>query len=212
MTKRILALCIVLSCNLEPREAAVPLPFYNTADFTPKWILEEDESYSSIHKVAPFSFTNQLGESVNNSCVKGKIYVANFFFTSCPSICPKMTQNLKKLQEQFSVNDEVRLLSFSVMPEVDSIPVLSSFAELYGIDSRIWNLLTGKKEEIYKLAIKSYFADTNIGKPEGRSEFLHTENVLLIDKMGRIRGIYNGTLPIEVTRIIEDIKTLKELG
>lgn len=200
---------ICLSCKKEVKELS--LPFFNTADFTPEWIDEGSKAYKQIHSIDQFSFLNQDGDIVSNSDLEGSIYVADFFFTICPSICPKMTSNLATIQEAFKP-EEVKLLSFSVMPWADSVSILHNYAEVRGIDSKQWNLLTGETEEIYNLARRSFFAEKEIGLNKDTNEFLHTENFILVDQMGRIRGVYNGTLPLEMIRLKEDIKTLLEQG
>ena len=200
----------VFACSVEKSES-IPLPFYNTAEFTPEWIEEGTEAYNNIHRITDFTFTNQEGLSFGSSNLKGKIYVADFFFTICPSICPKMTSNLAKVLDAFEIND-IQLVSFSVMPWVDSVSILKEYADLKGIDQDQWNLLTGPKKEIYQLARQSYFAEKEIGLDKDSNEFLHTENFVLVDQKGRIRGVYNGTLGLEVNRLITDIKTLLELG
>lgn len=200
---------ILLSCSKE--ESELSLPFFNTADFTPEWIDNGSKDYDRIHTIDQFSFLNQDGNSVTNKDLEGSIYVADFFFTICPSICPKMTSNLATIQEDFKP-EEVKLLSFSVMPWADSVSVLHNYAEVRGIDSKQWNLLTGDTEEIYDLARKSFFAEKEIGLNKDSNEFLHTENFILVDQKGRIRGVYNGTLPLEMIRLKEDIKTLLKQG
>jgi protein SCO1/2 len=162
-----------------------------------------------IHTIAPFSFINQNGKTITNKNVEGRIYVANFFFTNCTSICPKMMNNLKKVQQAFSNNKDVLILSHSVLPETDSISRLAAYANKFGISSRQWWLLTGNKDQIYKLARKSYFADEEIGYNKNSTEFLHTENCILVDKKERIRGVYNGTLELEMNKLIEHIKILQ---
>lgn len=188
-----------------------PLPFFNSADFTPEWIDAKDDAYEQIHRIASFSLLDQNGQSISNKDLEGSIYVADFFFTICPSICPKMTSNLATVQEAFSP-EQVKLLSFSVMPWADSVSVLHNYAELRGIESQQWHLLTGGTEEIYNLARKSFFAEKKIGLSKTSDEFLHTENFILVDGKGRIRGVYNGTLPLEMIRLKDDIQTLLELG
>lgn len=205
----LISFCFVISCQ-QP-ETQTRLPFYNSADFTPEWIEKSDASYEQIHTIADFNFTNQEGKAVSNETLKGNIYVADFFFTICPSICPKMTSNLSRIQEGFS-GDKVKLVSYSVMPWADSVSVLKNYAEVKGIDNSQWHLLTGETEAIYDLARQSYFAEKEIGLDKSSDEFLHTENFILVDKMGRIRGVYNGTLGLEMTRLSQDIKTLLASG
>jgi protein SCO1/2 len=184
------------------------LPFFNDPDFTPEWISKTDKSYSSIHRIPPFSFTNQDGKITTEKTVSGKIYVADFFFTSCASICPKMTNNISVLQEAFKNNQDVLFLSHTVLPERDSVPVLKKYAVEKGVISGKWHLLTGRKEDIYRLAKKEYYAGDTIGYYQAGNEFLHTENFILLDRQRRIRGVYNGTLAVEIDRLKEDIQIL----
>lgn len=200
-----LILVALLSCGQAKKER---LPFYNTPDFTPQWLNAGDKAYISIHTIAPFSFTDQDGKTTSNKEVEGKIYVANFFFTTCTSICPKMMNNLKKIQEAFADNKEVLILSHSVMPERDSVQRLSDYANHFHIHSSQWHLLTGDKDAIYTMARQSYFADEETGYNKTSNEFLHTENCVLIDRKGRIRGVYNATLELEMEKLIDHIKLL----
>jgi len=200
----------VLSCQNKTSEET-PLPFFNSADFTPEWIEPGDDGYEQIHTIKQFSLSDQEGNTIDNKDLEGNIYVADFFFTICPSICPKMTSNLATIQVDFGP-EEVKMLSFSVMPWADSVPVLKEYAEVRDINSNQWHLLTGDTEEIYDLARKSFFAEKEIGLNKTSNEFLHTENFILVDGKGRIRGVYNGTLPLEMIRLKDDIKTLLKLG
>jgi protein SCO1/2 len=186
------------------------LPFINKPDFTPEWISKNDASYSAIHRIPAFSFTDQDGENITEKTIDGKIYVADFIFTKCASICPKMTANMKMLQDKFINDKDVMFLSHSVTPEMDSVPVLKKYAVARGVISGKWHLLTGNKDDIYRLAKKEYFAGDTIGYYQAGNEFLHTENFILLDKQRRIRGVYNGTLSLEMERLIEDIGELKK--
>ena len=199
-------LILLVSCKSKPTESS--LPFINKPDFTPEWIEKNDPAYSTIHRIPAFSFINQDGQSVTEKTVEGKIYVADFFFTRCGSICPVMTTNMALIQERFKNTDEVLLLSHSVTPEMDNVPVLKKYAGEKGVISGKWHLLTGKEEDIYSLAKKQYYAGDTIGYYQTGNEFLHTENFILIDKRRRIRGVYNGTLSLEAERLIDDINTL----
>ena len=191
------------------KTAILPLPFINQPDFTPEWISPSDSNYSTIHQIPNFSFTNQDNQTVTEKTVDGKIYVANFIFTRCGSICPKMTANMGILQKKFKEDKDVIFLSHSVTPEMDSVAALRRYANQKGIISGKWHLLTGNKDEIYRLAKQQYFAGDSLGYYQTGNEFLHTENFILVDKHRRIRGVYNGTLPIEMDRLIDDIGTLK---
>ena len=197
-----------LACTQQ--EEIVTLPFYNTPDFTPEWIYENDIKYNSIHQITEFEFTNQHGEAISNETFDGKIYVADFFFTTCPGICPEMTNNLLTIQEFFQSDKEIMILSHSVTPWVDSVARLEIYAELNGIDAKKWHLVTGDKDKIYEIARKYYFAEKSEGYDKSPEAFVHTENFLLIDYQRRIRGIYNGTLAVEMERLIADINTLKK--
>lgn len=199
---------ILVACKSKPE--ALSLPFINQPDFTPEWIEKSDKGYESIHRIPAFSFTNQNGEAVTEKTVEGKIYVADFIFTKCGSICPKMTANMGILQEKFKQDDDVLLLSHSVTPGIDSVPVLKKYAINKGVISGKWHLLTGNENDIYRLAKKEYYAGDTIGYYQTGNEFLHTENFILVDKHRRIRGVYNGTLALEMERLIEDIGTLKK--
>ena len=187
----------------------IQLPFYTEATWTPHWIAEDDERFENIHTIADFEFLNQKGERINNSSFGGKIYVTNFFFTICPSVCPKMTKNLDLIQERFAGDERVGILSHTVMPWVDSVATLNEYALRHEIDENIWHLVTGDKKDIYQMARASYFADEGFGKSVTTDEdFLHTENIMLVDQQRRLRGVYNGTLPLEMRRMIEDMETL----
>ena len=183
------------------------LPYYHTANFTPYWEGESKFSKDTLHTIAPFEFTNQDGNVVTGSNYKNKIYVADFFFTICPGICPTLTSNLKKVAEAFKENPDVMFLSYSVTPDIDSVAQLKKYAQKHNLPAS-WNLVTGDKEEIYTLARQSYFAEREIGFQNSTQEFLHTEHFILVDKEGHIRGIYNGTLELEAGRLIDDIQLL----
>ncbi|MFY0601863.1 MAG: SCO family protein [Cyclobacteriaceae bacterium] len=201
----------LFACSRQDKKKseAIDLPFYNTPDLSPEWINQDDNDYQSIHTIEPFAFVNQNSDTITNSTFENSIYVANFFFTICPGVCPRMNGNLKLVQDEFRKDDRVKILSHSVMPWVDTVAQLTRYAERNEIDNSIWHLVTGPKEDIYKLARESYFADEGFGKKLTTLEdFLHTEKLILIDEKRRIRGIYTGTLQLEVKRMIEDMKTL----
>jgi len=185
------------------------LPFFNAADFTPVWIAKSDPNYDSIHTIPVFSFVDQEGDTVTERTLEGKITVADFFFTICPGICPRLTKNMGTVQAAFTGDSTIVLLSHSVTPDIDSIARLKEYALSHQVQSRQWHLLTGNRKEIYTIARSGYFADEETGLKKGPDEFLHTENFILVDKQRRIRGVYNGTNPTEVERLIEDIKILQ---
>ena len=180
------------------------LPYYHTADFDPIW---NPNQLDTFHRIPTFSFCNQLGETVNNQRMYGHIYVCNFFFTRCGGVCPKMMRNMAFLQE--NTDESVYFLSHSVLPEQDSIAQLFTYAQNFSINHQRWSLLTGDKDEIYNIARRGYFAEKQLGVNKDSSEFLHTEHFMLIDQNGYIRGLYNGTLLLEMERILDDIHLLQ---
>ena len=188
---------------------AKSLPIYNPSDINPELVDTTVQYISKYHTIANFSFTNQNGKTITQKDYEGKIYVADFFFTSCKSICPKMTTNLVEVQKAFLDNPKVKLLSFSVMPDVDSVSVLKEYAKINGVIDSKWNLVTGDKKAIYAIARKSYVA-VKQGKPEELYDMVHTENFVLVDSKRRIRGFYDGTKKEEIQRLIEDINWLCE--
>ena len=197
-----------LGCKNNKAEQ-INLPYYNEATFSPQFLSNSAEIEKKIpHTIADFSFLNQDSVLINQHTVENKIHVANFIFTSCGSICPTMTKNLKLVSDAFKKNKEIVFLSYSVTPWIDKPHVLKKFKTNYGILTNNWHFLTGSKNEIYKLARQSYFAEEDIGFSKDNSEFLHTEHFVLVDKNKRIRGIYNGTLRLEMQQLIEDINTL----
>jgi len=200
-----------ISCNTANKQETT-LPFFNSAIFTPEWIASNDPAYKNIHTISTFRLTNQDGKKVTNDTYRDKIYVADFFFVSCPGICPILEKNMSLLQDKFLHDDDVQLLSHTVMPARDSVPVLKKYAIENEILSNKWNLVTGNKKEIYELARTSYFADEDFIKTQNEDAFIHTENFVLVDKKGRIRGVYNGTLKLEVKRLIRHIELLKKEG
>lgn len=185
----------------------VSLPFYNTPDFSPQFI--ED---SVTHYLPSINAQNQDGVWLNTDSLKGKIHVANFMFTKCGSICPNMTENLKVAADKFKVNNNILFLSYSVTPWSDSVSQLNTYKQENANGLNNWHFLTGEKSHIYELARKGYFAEENIGFTKDSTEFLHTEHIILVDPELRIRGIYNGTLPLEINLLIEDIETLQQEG
>ncbi|MDP5096481.1 MAG: SCO family protein [Flavobacterium sp.] len=168
------------------------LPIYSPRDINPELVDSTVQHIGNDHKIANFSFTNQNGKTITEKDYENKIYVADFFFTTCPTICPKMTDNMVWLQNQLKNYSEVKLLSFSVTPDIDTPEVLKEYALEKGVDDARWNLVTGDKSAIYYLARKSYLA-VKTGKPEELYDMVHTENFILIDKNKRIRGFYDGT-------------------
>jgi len=206
-------LILCFSCKKEKTIVSEnSLPFFNSALFTPEWIKVDDPKYQSIHTIPNFELINQEGEKIFNKDYDGKIYVADFFFVTCPGICPILEKNMSRLQNEFKTDGEVLLLSHTVMPVKDSVSVLKEYASKNNIDSKKWNLVTGDKKQIYSLARNGYFADEDFVKTKDEEAFIHTENFVLVDKKRRIRGVYNGTLAIDIERLIRHIKMLKLEG
>ena len=191
---------------LKPKKT---LPIYNPADVNPELVDSTIQYKSKYHTIAEFSFVNQNGKIITQKDYEGKIYVADFFFTTCGSICPKMTTNLEEVQKAILNNPKVMLLSHTVFPETDSVPVLKEYAIKHHVDDRKWNLVTGDKKAIYTMARKSYLA-VKLGKPSELYDMVHTENFVLVDQKKRVRGFYDGTNKKEVQRLIEDIAFLSE--
>ena len=185
------------------------LPIFNPADVNPELVDSTVQYVSKYHTIADFSFTNQNGKTITQKDYEGKIYVADFFFTTCQTICPIMTTNMTEVQKAFSNNPNVMILSHTVTPEIDSVPVLKKYALKQGVDDSKWNMVTGDKKDIYYIARKSYLA-VKTGKPEEMYDMVHTENFVLVDTKRRVRGFYDGTKKEDVQRLIEDINWLLE--
>ena len=186
----------------------VKLKIYNPADINPELVDTSVQDVGRKHRIADFELINQDGKIVTQKDFEGVIYVADFFFTTCRSICPKMSTQMQRVYEEFKDNEHIMLLSHTVYPEIDSVPVLAEYAKKYNANSKKWMLVTGDKKHIYELARKSYFAITTEGSGD-EDDFIHTENFILIDKKKRIRGFYDGTSPEDVDRLIEEIKILQ---
>ncbi len=214
----ILLLILMASCTSETKKENIQvtetsrteyLPYYNEESFTPHWITPGTKEEKDFHKIPEFKLINQLGDTVTQKTFENKIYITDFFFTICPGICPQMTDNMYKLQEEFKKDKDILLLSHSVMPSNDSVSVLKDYAKEHQVITNKWHLVTGDKTEIYHLGRNAYFVKNNLGEPKNINDFLHTENFLLIDKNKHIRGIYNGLNRASIAQLITDIKTLK---
>ena len=183
------------------------LPIYNPSMVNPELVDSTVQYISKYHTIADFSFTNQNGKIITQKDYDGKIYVADFFFTTCGSICPKMTMNLAVIQKEIINNPKVMLLSHTVFPETDSVYVLKNYAVKNGVIDNKWNLVTGDKKQIYTMARKSYLA-VKLGKPNELYDMVHTENFVLVDSKRRVRGFYDGTKEEDIQRLIDDINFL----
>ena len=198
---------IFVSCK---QSAKKELPIYNPSNFNPELVEHSLQNKTKYHIVSDFKLINQNGDTITQNDYKDKIYIADFFFTRCGTICPIMTDNIVILQKEFINDDEIKFLSLSVTPDIDSVSVLRDYANNKGVIDSKWNVTTGDKKHIYNLARKSYFAVVEKGDG-GLQDFIHTPNFILVDKNKQIRGIYDGTNDMDIQRIIEDINILKNL-
>jgi protein SCO1/2 len=209
--RKILAVLVIFSIGvwfgykeLQPEKT---LKIYHPTEINPTLVDPSLRGSRQPHYIQNFSLINQFGDTITEANFDQSIYVADFFFTTCRSICPKMTKQMARVQEAFNTNDDVKLLSHSVTPVIDSVEVLAAYASAFGAMPNKWHLVTGDKKHIYELARKSYFAVTDAGNGD-EHDFIHTENFVLIDKNRQIRGFYDGTTTEEVDQLIEDITLL----
>jgi len=186
-----------------------PLPIYQPVSVEPQLVDSTIQHISKYHKIADFKLINQNGEIITQDDYKDKIYVADFFFTTCQTICPIMTDNMAHIQKEVMNDNDIMLLSHSVTPTIDSVAQLKKYAIEKGVNDAKWNLVTGDKKQIYNLARKSYLAVKSYGNGD-EYDMIHTENFMLIDKKRQIRGFYDGTNPVEIKRLLNDIKILKK--
>ena len=191
---------------LKPTES---LPIYQPAEVNEKLVDTSVIHVSKYHKISNFKLINQNGEEITQEFYKNKIYVADFFFTTCQDICPIMTKNMYRMQEELKEDNDILFLSHTVIPEIDTVQQLKKYAVDNKIDESKWNLVTGDKKQIYELARKSYLAveDAEFGE----YDMIHTENFMLIDKKRQIRGFYDGTNDLEIDRLLSDIEILKKI-
>ncbi|MCL5129899.1 SCO family protein [Algibacter sp. L4_22] len=206
---------LLIGCNgnkkqLQNIKDTIALPYYNDPTFTPVFIKDKSSVQKEItHTIADFEFLNQDSVLVNQNIIKNKIHVANFIFTTCGSICPIMTDNLRIVSDSLQNNKDLVFLSYSVTPWIDTPSKLNTYKKIHDITNKNWQFLTGSKSDIYKLARQSYYAEEDIGFSRDSTEFLHTEHLILVDKSKKIRGIYNGTVALDMKALINDINTLK---
>ena len=184
------------------------LPIYQPAEVNEKLVDSSIIHVAKYHKISDFKLTNQNGKEITQANYKDKIYVADFFFTTWQDICPVMTKNMYQLQEELKNDNQILLLSHTVIPEVDTVEQLKEYAVENNVDDSKWNLVTGDKKQIYELARKSYLAveDSNYNE----YDMIHTENFMLIDKEKQIRGFYDGTNSEDINRLLKDIEILKQ--
>jgi protein SCO1/2 len=190
-----------------PLDPPSALPYYDGADLSPYWA-------PVAHTVHPFRLTTQTGSALSERDFDGRIHVASFIFTQCPNLCPLLVERLRRVQEAARRWPDVRLVSYSVTPTLDTPEVLAAFGRTHGVDPSIWWLATGDAAIIRGLARTSYFAsDARTEEdPSAADALLHSESVVLVDRDRHLRGVYNGTQPFEIERLLEDIPTLRKEG
>ena len=208
---------MLFSISLKHTRPIRTLPIINPSQLNPTLVSPALQSTGRGHRVGNFHLIDQEGESVTGKDADGKIRVIEFFFTTCPSICKVMAEELQRVQKQFADEDQVLILSHTVMPEVDDVPTLAAYAKKKGVDYKRWRLLTGDKDEIYRLAREVYFVvpeqpdNHNKVTASDNHDFIHTENIVLVDSEGRLRGYYDGTDREEMNQLMEDIALLLNL-
>tara|TARA_R110002049_G_scaffold309094_1_gene516818 strand:+ start:11267 stop:11935 length:669 start_codon:yes stop_codon:yes gene_type:complete len=200
---------IIVSIIYNTLNVYQPLPIYQPTMVSSELVDSTLQYQKKYHKIADFSLINQNGKVITQNDYKDKIYVADFFFTTCQTICPIMTDHMVKIQKEIMDDNDVMLLSHSVTPEIDTPEQLKQYALKKGVNDAKWNLVTGNKKRIYELARKSYLAVKTSGTGDAY-DMIHTENFMLIDKKKQIRGFYDGTNPDDIDRLLTDISILKE--
>lgn len=193
---------------IAPKEK--PLPIINPVDVDPEMVDQDLLRVGMGHKIGNFNFENQLGKTITQQEVSGKVYVAEYFFTTCKSICPIMNKEMQRVYKVYKNDPSFRILSFTVDPDVDTVEQMNRYALEHGVsDDESWHFLTGKKDELYQLARKSFFVlkpAEALNQGDAGSDFIHTNNFVLVDRQGRIRGYYDGTASEEVSQLIIDIE------
>ena len=200
---------IIMALIYNALQVYQPLPIYQPAMVNEEMVDSTIQYQRKFHKIADFKLTNQNGKTITQTDYDGKIYIADFFFTTCQTICPIMTDHMYQIQKEIINDDEVMLLSHTVTPEIDTVAQLKRYAKLKGVNDAKWNLVTGDKAQIYQLARKSYLAVKTDGNGDA-FDMIHTENFMLIDKKRQIRGFYDGTNAEDIARLLEDLKILKK--
>jgi protein SCO1/2 len=207
----VLIICVAISYTMLRKNDQKPLPIINPTDLKKELVDPELLAVGQGHTIGNFSFTNQDGITITEKEIENKVFVAEYFFSTCKSICPIMNQQMQRIQKTYKGNKSVKILSFTVDPEIDNSETLKTYAVQHGYQKGQWHFLTGTKSSLYSLARKSFFVlkpaeATNLG--DAGNDFIHTNNFVLVDKKKRIRGYYDGTNPAEITELIEDIELL----
>ena len=200
---------IVLTSFYYILQPKITLPIYSPNMVSQELVEEEIQYVKKYHRISEFSLTNQNGENITEKNYENKIYIADFFFTTCPTICPIMTDNMAYLQEKLLNDTNILLVSFSVTPNIDNVETLKKYAIKKGVLDTKWNLLTGIKKDIYSLARRSFLVAKNDGDG-GKYDMIHTENFVLVDSKRRIRGFYDGTDTESMNQLIDDVHILKK--
>ena len=200
---------IILTTFYNILKVEKPLPIYQPALVNYELVDSTIQHRKKYHKIADFSLINQNGKTITQEDYKDKIYVADFFFTTCQTICPLMTDNMHIVQQKTMNDEDIMLLSHTVTPEIDSVAQLKKYAIEKGVNDAKWNLVTGDKKQIYELARKSYLAVKTDGNGD-EYDMIHTENFMLVDKKRQIRGFYDGTKTEDIERLLEEIEKLKK--
>lgn len=207
----VLIICVAISYTMLRKNDQKPLPIINPTDLKKELVDPELLAVGQGHTIGNFSFTNQDGITITEKEIENKVFVAEYFFSTCKSICPIMNQQMQRIQKTYKGNKSVKILSFTVDPEIDNSETLKTYAVQHGYQKGQWHFLTGTKSSLYSLARKSFFVlkpaeATNLG--DAGNDFIHTNNFVLVDKKKRIRGYYDGTNPDEITELIQDIELL----
>lgn len=204
MTNRIAVVLVVTLASCAQPERT--LPYYDSAEFAPRWELP---SRGTVHAIRPFTLVNQENQTFTERDIRGQIAVVSFFFSTCPGVCPTTVRSMMDIQQEFLDDDDVVLLSHSVTPRRDSVPVLQEYARDKHVNAKRWKLLTGTEQEIYDLGKHYYFLEDDQGLKTSDELFSHTENFVLLDKERRLRGVYNGLDPSSMQALVQDIRVLQ---
>lgn len=188
---------------------ATSLPYYGDRTLTPHFVADDSRALDTLHHVGDFSFVDQRGRSITRQTVSDKIVVASFFYASCRQLCPTLRSQLQRVQATFRDDTGVMILSHTIAPESDSVEVLERYARQNHLDDQRWLLLTGARSEVERMARDDYFVELTDSGGKTNGKLLHTETFVLVDQAGRIRGVYDGSLAYDVSRLIEDIHTLR---
>lgn len=202
---------IVTAYSILKPDEEKPLPFINPVDVSEEMVDRDLVRKGFGHRIGPFSFTDQTGKGFGLDDVKGKVFVAEYFFTNCGTICPRMTAQMERVHERFKNDKRFAILSFTVDPANDTVERMADYAAMHHADSRQWHFLTGKQEELYRVARRYFFvlkpAEAQNQGDVG-SDFIHTNNFVLVDQQQRIRGYYDGTSEKETDMLMHDIAHL----